>query len=115
MPSKDTIRDRVVDCGRKLTEFVSNRVAGSEAETVIPDGTNFYSQDEGREYHDVRVTLAEDTEAASRSLLDASVNTPWNVIADSLDTAEVITDDATVISDSENGLVTAFETENQDY
>jgi len=114
-PSKDTIRDRVIDCGRKLTEFVSSRVAGAEAETVIPDGTNCYSQDEDREYHDVRVTLAEDTDAASRSLLDVSVNTPWSEIADSLGTAEVISDDAKVVSDSENSLVTAFEAETRDH
>ena len=115
MPSKDTIRDRVTECGRKLTEFVSSRIAGSEAETVIPDGTNCYSQDEDREYHDVRVTLAEDTEAASRSLLDVSVNTPWSEIADSLETAEAITDDAKVVSDSEKSLVGAFEAEKRDH
>jgi hypothetical protein len=105
----------VIDCGRKLTEFVSSRIGGSEEETVIPDGTNCYSQDEDREDHDVRVTLAEDTDTASRSLLDVSVNTPWNEIADSLDTAEVITDDATVVSDFQNSLVTAFEVENRDH
>jgi len=114
-PSKDTIRDRVVECGRKLTEFVSSRVAGSEAETVIPDGTNCYSQDDDREYHNVRITLAEDTDAASRSVLDVSVNTPWSEIADSLEMAEAITDDAKVVSDSENSLVRAFETESRDH
>jgi len=114
-PSKDTIRDRVTECGRKLTEFVSSRIAGSEAETVIPDGTNCYSQDDNREYHNVRVTLAEDTETASRSLLDVSVNTPWNEITDTLDTDEAITDDAKVVSDSEISLVTAFETENREH
>jgi len=114
-PSKDTIRDRVTECGRKLTEFVSSRIAGTEAETVIPDGTNCYSQDDDREYHDVRVTLAEDTGAASRSLLDVSVNTPWSEIADSLETAEAITDDAKVVSDSENSLVGAFQTDTRDH
>lgn len=62
-PSKDTIRDRMTDCGWKLTEFVSGCIAGREAETVIPDGTNCYSQDEDGEHHDIRVTLAEDTDA----------------------------------------------------
>ena len=114
-PSKDTIRDRVINCGRKLTEFVSSRIAGSEAETAIPDGTNCYSQDDDRQYHNVRVTLAEDTETSSRSLLDVSVNTPWSEIAETLDTDEAITDDATVVSDSENSLVTAFETENREH
>ncbi|RJX51483.1 ISH6 family transposase [Halonotius pteroides] len=114
-PSKDTIRDRVTDCGRKLTEFVSSRIAGREAETVIPDGTNCYSQDEDREYHNVRVTLAEDTEAAARSVLDVSVNSPWSEIADSLDAAEAITDDAKVVSDAENSLVKAFKTNTRDH
>jgi len=114
-PSKDTIRDRVTECGRKFTEFVSSRIAGSEAETVIPDGTNCYSQDDDREYHDVRVTLAENTEAASRSLLDVSVNTPWRKISDSLERSEAITDDAKVVSDSEKSLVRAFETETRNH
>jgi len=43
-PSKDTIRARVTDYGRKLTEFVSSRIDGTEADTVIPDGTNCYSR-----------------------------------------------------------------------
>jgi len=73
-PSKDTIRDGVTDYGSKLTEFVSSRIAGREAETVILDGTNCYNQDEGREYHNVRVILAEDTEASARSVLEISVN-----------------------------------------
>jgi hypothetical protein len=114
-PSKDTIRDRATEYGRKLTGFVSSRIGGTEAGTVIPDGTNCYSQDDNREYHNVRVTLAEDTETASRSVLDVSVNTPWNEIADSLETAEAITDDAKVVSDSENSLVTAFQTDTRDH
>ena len=114
-PSKDTIRDRVINCGRKLTEFVSSRIAGQEADTVIPDGTNCYSQDEDREYHDVQVTLAEDTETASRSVLDVSVNSSWSEIAADLDAAEAITDDTQVVSDAENSLVEAFETETRDH
>ena len=105
----------MADCGRKLTEFVSSRIAGREAETVIPDGTNCYSQDEDREYHNVRVTLAEDTEAAARSVLDVSVNSPWSEIADSLDAAEAIADDAEVVSDAENSLVNAFKTNTRDH
>ena len=105
----------MTEYGRKLTEFVSSRIDGTEADTVVPDGTNCYSQDDHREYHDVRITLAEDTETASRSLLDLSVNASWDEIAQSLDTAEAITDDAKVVSDSETGLVTAFETDTRDH
>ena len=63
----------------------------------------------------MRVTLAEDTEAASRSVLDVSVNTPWSEIADTLDTAEAITDDAKVVSNAENSLVRAFQTDTRDH
>jgi len=103
-PSKDMIRTRVTGYGRKLTEFVSSRIDGTEAGTVVPDGTSCYSQDDQREYHDVRITLAEDTETASRSLLDPSENTSWDEIAQSLDTAEAITDDFRVVSNSEMAL-----------
>ena len=114
-PSKDTIRDRVNDCGRKLTEFVSSRIVGHEAETVIPDGTNCYSQDEDCEYHNVRVTLSEDTEVAARSGFDGSMNSPWSEIADSLDATDAITYDAEVVSDAENSLCEAFETNTRDH
>jgi hypothetical protein len=56
----------------------------------------------------VQVTLAEDTDENSRSVLDVSVNADWDEIASSLDAMEAITDDSRVVSDAENRLVTAF-------
>lgn len=90
---------------------VSHRRSGTEADTVVPDGTKCYSQDDDREYHDVQVILAGDTDEDSRSVLDISVNADWNEIVSSLETIDAITDDARVVSDAENRLVTAFTTE----
>jgi hypothetical protein len=41
-------------------------------------------------------------------VIDASVNPPWNAIADSLDAAETVTDDAEVVSDVKNSLIEAI-------
>jgi hypothetical protein len=98
MPSLDIIQRRVNEYGSKLTEFVSHRRAGTEADTVVPDGTKCYSQDDDHDYHDVQVTLAEDTDEDTRSVLDVSVNADWDEIASSLDAMDAITDDPIVIN-----------------
>jgi hypothetical protein len=41
-------------------------------------------------------------------VIDASVNPLWDAIADSLDAAEAVTDDAEVVSDVKNSLVEAI-------
>jgi hypothetical protein len=107
-PSPDTIQRRVEEYGSKLTEYVATRLSGTEADTVVPDGTKCYSQDDDRDYHDVQITLAEDTDEDSRSVLDVSINADWTEIASSLEMMDAITDDARVVSDAENRLVTAF-------
>lgn len=115
MPSPDTIQRRVKQYGRKLTEFVSHRLPETEADTVVSDGTKCYCQDDDRAYHDVQVTLAEDTDEDTRSVLDVSVNADWDEVASSLDAMDAITDDATVVSDAETRLVTAFRTETREH
>ena len=106
-PSPDTIRRRVKTYGKKLSEFVSDRISDTQADTVIPDGTKCHSQDDDRAQHEVQLTLAEDGEE-SRSVLDVSVNAGWDRIADSLDEKDAVTDDAAVVSDGEQCLVNAL-------
>jgi len=108
MPSPDTIQRRVKDYGQKLSSFVSDHIPGTEADTVIPDGTKCHSQDDDRSQHEVQITLAEDDDGKTRSVLDVSVNADWTNIASDLDEQNAITDDAAVVSDSEDRLVTAF-------
>jgi hypothetical protein len=114
-PSPDTIQRRVKEYGKKLSAFVSDHVSGIETDTVIPDGTKCHSQDDDRSQHEVQITLAEDDDGESRSVLDVSVNADWNDVAAELDEQDVITDDAAVVSDGERCLVTAFTEETREH
>jgi hypothetical protein len=115
MPSPTTITRRVKEYGNKFTKFLPDQLSGTEADTIIPDGTKCYSQDEDHAYHDVQVTLGEDTDNESSTLLDVSVNGDWEETASSLDEVDAVTDDATVVSDAEHRLRNAFVTENREY
>ena len=111
MPSRTTINRRVREYGSKLGDFVRDRLPGTNADTVVPDGTKCHSQDDHCTYHDVNVTLGQITEDnAETTLLDVNVNEPWDDTAEDLEENEAITDDATVVSDAEESLVDAFET-----
>jgi len=48
-------------------------------------------------------------------LLDLSVNADWDETAAELDDIGAVTDDATVVSDADSGIVTAFTDENRDH
>ena len=63
----------------------------------------------------IHATLGEDTADKSRSLLDLSVNADWNKTAAELDDMDAVTDDATVVSDGDSGIVTAFTDESHDH
>jgi len=115
MPSPTTINRRVREYGGKLKQFLPDCVADTEADAVIPDGTKCYSQDDDRSYHSIQATLGEDTADNSRSLLDLSVNADWNKTAAELDEMDAVTDDATVVSDGDRGIVTAFTDESHDH
>lgn len=115
MPSPTTINRRVREYGGKLKQFLPDCVADTEADAVIPDGTKCYSQDDDRSYHSIQATLGEDTADKSRSLLDLSVNGDWNKTAAELDDMDAVTDDATVVSDGDRGIVTAFTDESHDH
>jgi len=111
MPSRMTINRRVREYGSKLGNFVRDRLPGTNADTVVPDGTKCHSQDDHCTYHNVNVTLGQITEDnAETTLLDVNVNEPWDDTAEDLEENEAITDDATVVSDAEESLVDAFET-----
>jgi len=115
MPSPTTINRRAKKYGHKLKQFLPDCVAGTDADAVIPDGTKCHSQDDDRSSHSVQATLGEDTAEESRSLLDLSVNADWDETAAELDDIGAVTDDATVVSDADNGIVTAFTDENRDH
>ena len=108
MPSPTTINRRAREYGSKLKQFLPDCVAETNATAVVADGTNCHSQDDERSYHSVQATLGDDTTTESRSLLDLSVNADWDETADELDEINTVTDDATVVSDANKGIGTAF-------
>ena len=115
MPSPATINRRVKEYGRKLKQFLPERLTGAEADAIVADGTKCHSQDDDRTYHSVQATLGEDTAEESRSLLDLSVNADWAETATELDEMDAVTDDAAVVSDADDGIVTAFTDESRDH
>jgi len=115
MPSPTTINRRAKEYGSKLKQFLPDCVADTGADAVIPDGTKCHSQDDDRAYHSVQATLGEDTAEESRSLLDLSVNADWDETAADPDDIDAVTDDATVVSDAEEGIVTAFTDERRNH
>lgn len=109
MPSRTTINRRVKEYGHKLGEFLSETLAERGAETVIADGTKCHSQEDDTAFNNVHVTLGEDTGGEeSRTLLDVSVDEPWEGTATDLHENEAVTDEATIVSDAEDELVEAF-------
>ena len=115
MPSPTTINRRAREYGNELKQFLPDCVANTDADAIIPDGTKCHSQDEDRSYHSVQATLGEDTAEESHSLLDLSVNADWDETAAELDDIDAVTDDATVVSDGDSGIVTAFTDEHRDH
>jgi len=107
MPSKATINRRVLEYGSKLTKFLREELTGTEAETVIPDGTQCPSQDDNGDQHTVSVTLGQ-RDADETILLDTSVTDTWEEIATRLDESDSVAKDAAIISDAEDNLVDAF-------
>ncbi len=115
MPSPTTINRRAREFGSKLKQSLPDWVAGTEADAVVADGTKCHSQDEDRTYHSIQATLGEDAGEESRSLLDLSVNAEWDETADELEKIDAVTDDATLVSDADDGIVTAFTDENGEH
>ena len=113
MPSRTTINRRAKKYGGKIKEVLPDCVAETDAEAIIPDRTMCHSQDDDRSYHSVQATLGEDTADESHSLLDLSINADWDETVAELDDINAVTDDATVVSDAEEGIVTAFTDEDR--
>jgi len=80
--------------------FLTGQSATAKTTTARPTPSS-----NARRRHRRRVTL----------LLDLSVNADWDETAAELDDIGAVTDDATVVSDADSGIVTAFTDENRDH
>jgi len=115
MPSPTTINRRAKKYGHKLKQFLPDCVAGTDADAVIPDGTKCHSQDDDRSSLPSKQRSAKTPPKSHAPLLDLSVNADWDETAAELDDIGAVTDDATVVSDADSGIVTAFTDENRDH
>jgi len=84
-------------------------------DAVIPDGTKCHSQDDDRSSPPSKQRSAKTPPKSHAPLLDLSVNADWDETAAELDDIGAVTDDATVVSDADSGIVTAFTDENRDH
>lgn len=109
MLSPATINRRVMDYGPELREHLADHTEDRGFQTIIADGTKVHSQQE-EAFHSIHVSLSRGGvgEEYETSLLDVSVDEPWEEIATDLTERSVITDDAAVVSDGEESLVRAF-------
>src|SRR5699024_8706818 len=112
MRSQSTINHSVKEYGSKLGNFLHEQLGGTNADTILADGTKCHSQDDATAYNDVHVTLGQDEDDAT-TLLDVSVDDSWDDTATALDEIEAVTDDARVVSDAEEGLTEAFTTKDR--
>jgi hypothetical protein len=108
MPSPTTINERVIEYGSKLKDALPDFITDTDADAVLADGTKCHSQEDDRSFNHVRATLEEDVDENSHTFLDLSVDTTWDEIAADLDELDAVTGDATVVSDGDSGLTTAF-------
>jgi len=115
MPSPTTINRRAKKYGHKLKQFLPDCVAGTDADAVIPDGTKCH-RPRRRPLVPLRLwRCSAKTPPKSHAPLDLSVNADWDETAAELDDIGAVTDDATVVSDADSGIVTAFTDENRDH
>jgi len=92
---------QTVSLAQTLTpSFLTGQSATAKTTTARP-----LRPSNARRRHRRRVTL----------LLDLSVNADWDETAAELDDIGAVTDDATVVSDADSGIVTAFTDENRDH
>jgi len=99
-----------------LKQFLPDCVAGTDADAVIPDGTKCHSS---------KTTTARPTPSKQRSAkTPPKSHAPcWicrstltgTKLPPKLDDIGAVTDDATVVSDADSGIVTAFTDENRDH
>ena len=108
--SRSTIHRRAKRFGSQLREFLHETVAGTEAETVMTDGTKCHSQEDGVSFNNVHLTLNRDVvgDDGETTLLDVNVDSSWSETASTLQETEAVAEDAFLVSDAEEPLIRAF-------
>lgn len=109
VPSRMTINQQVM----KLGESIEINQENACMQVAMADGTKSHSQEPGVKQNDINVMIG--VHDGRTVLLGITVNQSWKALADHLDTNEILSEIAVIVSDGEPELRAAFANENNQF
>jgi len=109
VPTPTTINQRVVEYGEKIPIKTEN----GKISVGIGDGTKCHSQEPGCKQNRVNVLIG--VNDGKKTLLGVTVNKPWEDIAKTIETDNAFAEYATIVSDGEKELRSAFSDEKRQF
>jgi len=106
VPSRMTINKQVMKFGESIEINQENACM----QVAMADGTKSHSQEPGVKQNDINVMIG--VQDGRKVLLGITVNQSWKALADHLDTNEILSEIAVIVSDGEPELRAAFANEN---
>ncbi|MEI7650261.1 MAG: transposase [Methanomicrobiales archaeon] len=106
VPSRMTINKQVMKFGESIEINQENACM----QVAMADGTKSHSQEPGVKQNDINVMIG--VQDGRKVLLGMTVNQSWKALADHLDTNEILSEIAVIVSDGEPELRAAFANEN---
>ncbi|MDO9326411.1 MAG: transposase [Methanoregula sp.] len=106
VPSRMTINKQVMELGESIEINPENACMP----VAMIDGTKSHSQEPGVKQNDINVIIG--VQDGRKVLLGITVNQSWKALADHLDTNEIFSEIAVIVSDGEPELRAAFANEN---
>jgi len=109
VPSRMTINQQVMKFGESIEINQENACM----QVAMADGTKSHSQEPGVKQNDINVMIG--VQDGRKVLLGITVNQSWKALADHLDTNEILSEIAVIVSDGEPELRAAFANENNQF
>jgi len=109
VPSRMTINQQVMKFGESIEINQENECM----QVAMADGTKSHSQEPGVKQNDINVMIG--VQDGRKVLLGITVNQSWKALADHLDTNEILSEIAVIVSDGEPELRAAFANENNQF
>ena len=106
VPSRMTINKQVMKFGESIEINQENACM----QVAMADGTKSHSQEPGVKQNEINVMIG--VQDGRKVLLGMTVNQSWKALADHLDTNEILSEIAVIVSDGEPELRAAFTNEN---
>jgi hypothetical protein len=112
--SPSTINRRVIDYGKDIKDFMQKSHDTDEKyEYFYADGTKSHSQEPNTNKNDIKVAITTNTKG-EKILLSCNVNKTWTDTKNDIDNQNILTKDATLISDAEPKLKNTLTKNNKD-